>query len=730
MLCRSLSAIFQITLIAAVLSHSDESCTSGETAQRRSLIQLNRRQQPYRQLTIDQLSPELRAVGSSLFGSEQKVAELLSISYVVDINYAGVPMQIMMAMNDDAISRYGPGLENGEEYGLDTLMAEQQALGVPPGSKMLNMIDFGANLGVVSIAVFKKYPGLVRAVVVEPAPTTYFYLATNLWLNQVPPLQGPSGTFQAGIAGLQKAVANDPNFQLTMCIPGHEMLSGSMNAHVISSPTDCACGTTDICSSVAAASVNEIFGYFGNEDITFVKMDCEACELAALPAMDAPHGYRVKRFAGEMHMMPPNIVDIACKYNNGLYLTGMCEAAGPVRVYGADLCAKCSSFAAPPLPVPAPAVDPLPVPAPAVDVAPAPPPPEDTSSEEESPHTAPSEPSEDSSKDSAKEKDKAEKSASKMTSKSTSRSRARRRASSPKTTESQLLRFEHLPPELKELGIKLFGTRQKLDKLLDATQVVPVSFDDVEMKLAMAENDDAVSRFGPGADNGEEYGMDTIMKKGTSGMLNLIDLGANLGVVTIAIFKKYPKKVRAVSVEPVPTTYFYFVVNLWLNDVPQLRTGDDFTKAGVVAVQKAISRKKGFKLKMCIPGHDKMSGSMNAYPVTPEKPCRCEDGGPDLCSDVSSVNLASIFEVYGDENIHFLKMDCEGCEEDALPALEEGGFRQRVLRLAGEVHMMPPKIYDLICQYNAGEYLTGMCKRQWPDRLYGKELCAGCSSRK
>mmetsp|Transcript_37621 Transcript_37621/g.69471 ORF Transcript_37621/g.69471 Transcript_37621/m.69471 type:complete len:693 (-) Transcript_37621:16-2094(-) len=692
MKCREICGALLAMMLILVLAEPEESCTSGAAPRSRSMIQLNnRRQQPARQMTIDQLSPELRVVGASLMGSEENLVALLRTSQIVDINYAGIPMQIMMAANDDAITRYGPGLENGEEYGLETLLKNEPT---SMGLKMLNMIDFGANLGVVSIAVYKKYPGVVRAVVVEPAPTTYFYLVTNLWLNQVPPLTGGPGTMQPGIAGLQKAVSPDKNLQLTMCIPGHDVMSGSMNAHPINSMLECDCGGKDACSTVGSIGVEDLFGYFGNEDIQFVKMDCEACEMAALPSMDQ-YSYRIRRFAGEMHMMPPNIVDIACKFNEGEFLTGMCSAAGTERVVGKNLCEKCSSGMLDPTPQKAPATKA------SVDAE------ETEVTEDEEGETAPTKPTKTKTTKVTEDDD----------------------APSPKTSDGSVITFKHLPKELQDVGIKLFGSKQNLITMLSKTQVLPVSFAEIDMKLAMAENDDAASRYGPGADNGEEYGLDTITKKKT-GMVNLIDLGANLGTVTIAIYKKYPKRVRAVSVEPVPTTYFYFVLNLWLNDIPQLRTGDDFTKAGVVAVQKAVHRKADFKMEMCIPGHDDMSGSMNAYFVTDDKPCRCEDGGPDLCSTVKSVNLDSIFEIYGSESINFLKMDCEGCEEDALPALEEGGYKERVLRLAGEMHMMPPKIYDLVCQYNKGEYLTGMCQNLWPDRAYGLDLCDGCSSSK
>merc|ERR1719265_109174 len=82
----------------------------------------------------------------------------------------------------------------------------------------------------------------------------------------------------------------------------------------------------------------------------------------------------------------------------------------------------------------------------------------------------------------------------------------------------------------------------------------------------------------------------------------MLDLGGNLGRVTIAAFKKHPQNMRIVAVEPVAPTYFLLRWNLWLNGVPEL-TMSDFqkspTKAGVLALNYGIETVDGHVTGLC-----------------------------------------------------------------------------------------------------------------------------------
>mmetsp|Transcript_3404 Transcript_3404/g.6683 ORF Transcript_3404/g.6683 Transcript_3404/m.6683 type:complete len:353 (+) Transcript_3404:97-1155(+) len=299
-------------------------------------------------LTFTMLPGSLQNLGISLFGSEAKVVEFLNNTKVVPVTYSEVDMRLAMTKDDDAAVRFGGDGENGEEYGLDSLLSVENDVEAAfekrrdEGTGMINMIDMGGNLGVITIAVFKRYPGIVRCVAVEPVPTTYFYMELNFWLNNVPKLITGTKSPQAGVMGIQKAISPDANFNLQFCLPGN---SCSMNAHIVTDDWPCntpATGGTDTVSTVTSITIDSIFEVFGNEDITFVKMDCEACEHDALPAMEK-YKTRVRRLGGEMHMMPPETFQYVCAYNQGRYLTGMCEKPGrpPARYNGVELCEIC-----------------------------------------------------------------------------------------------------------------------------------------------------------------------------------------------------------------------------------------------------------------------------------------------------------------------------------------------------------------------------------------------------
>lgn len=292
------------------------------------------------------------------------------------------------------------------------------------------------------------------------------------------------------------------------------------------------------------------------------------------------------------------------------------------------------------------------------------------------------------------------------------------------------LAYNVLPIELRDVGISLFGGLDNLKGLLENTQILNTSYAGIPMAIAMDKHDDAAARFGPTAENGEEYGLDSLLQsQPNSEVLNMIDVGGNLGVVTIAVYKKYPGKVRAVVVEPVPTTHFYLRLNLWLNHIPPLPAAPGAHTPGVGAIQKAISTNEGFVLNICIPGHDGQTGSMNAYPITPKRPCNCQAGGKDFCTQVGSTTMQTLFAAFLNEPVHFLKLDCEECEREALVEIQNKQLGNRIVRMAGEMHMMEPSIVDLACQYNGGAFLTGMCQAAGQNRVVGKDLCNKCSSR-
>lgn len=281
-----------------------------------------------------------------------------------------------------------------------------------------------------------------------------------------------------------------------------------------------------------------------------------------------------------------------------------------------------------------------------------------------------------------------------------------------------------LPTDLVELGTQLFGTEDALDKVVAQTSCTPMVYANVSMQICTADGDDAAGRL-PGED-GIGYGLDTLLEfKATSnGMLNIADIGGSYGVVTIVSFKKYPGMVRAVAVEPVPTTYFLLRWNLHLNGIPVIDQ-EAFEKQpqqpGAVVMHKAISDAPDSLLRICSPPWS----TMNSYLSIDPSVCKCaEETTP--CQEVNSVAAGDVLNLFGAGEISLLKLDCEGCEQSMLPALAQRADKTHVKRLVGELHLPDPSLVQLACGYDNAKFLTAVCRGD-VGRVDGSDMCTRCN---
>lgn len=300
-----------------------------------------------------------------------------------------------------------------------------------------------------------------------------------------------------------------------------------------------------------------------------------------------------------------------------------------------------------------------------------------------------------------------------------------------------------LPAEIQALGESVAGSKENLRTLLNNTQVLTIKYAGVEMHIAMGKDDTAADILGNkdrATNNGEGYGLDTMLEandtqetafeqrrvQGTK-MVNMIDVGGYLGIVTIAAFKKNPTLVRAVLVEPCPTTYFYANLNMWLNGIPSLTIAPD--QPGVTILPNAVSDEKDVQVRMCTPMRKDKLSAWDAYTVVPGKTCNCSDGGKDKCDDVLSTTMETILAFFDQEDITLLKMDCEDCEQLALPAVDKN--MHRVRRLGIELTMTRPVSADIACSFNGGKYVRGSCqssRNPTGQYLMGPDFCAKCSA--
>lgn len=297
-------------------------------------VEAGERDEALEAATTALLTSELVDLGVSLFGSREHLESVVEKSVLVPMSFANVQMELRIAHGDDANGRLPE--ENGDGYGLDTLMGFQDSEG------MINVVDMGGNYGAVTIAAYKKYPDLVRSVVAEPIPATFFFLRWNMALNNVTVVDESEFTAhprRPGVVLLHKAVSAKGDETLRVC----EMPWSTMNAHLSWDKNTCKCDKEEMhCAEVPSVAAEHMVDLFGGEDIGLWKLDCEGCEHEALPAIaKGPHAARVKRMAGELHDPDPDVVQLACKWDSGKFLTAFCRG-GVNRVDGSDICSRCT----------------------------------------------------------------------------------------------------------------------------------------------------------------------------------------------------------------------------------------------------------------------------------------------------------------------------------------------------------------------------------------------------
>jgi FkbM family methyltransferase len=272
---------------------------------------------PAAQSEVAALPKFLRSLGEEIFGTQELLDQAVSDSIVVKGRFAGVEMTLRMSSVDTAQRRLFIEGED-DHYGLNHLREASQN---HQSEKSINILDIGGNLGVTTIATFKKYPNSVRAIVVEPVPVTYFFLRWNLWLNGVPSIEEvslSSGKRTPGVVALNRALTDTDDTEVRICYDDTQ----SMEAR-----TD-----TSLCTeqfTVRGVTSLSLLNKFGDENLTLVKMDCEGCESSALPAFNHPPVTRkVERLVGELHCPDRNLKNIACRYDAAHYMTSVCGATG------------------------------------------------------------------------------------------------------------------------------------------------------------------------------------------------------------------------------------------------------------------------------------------------------------------------------------------------------------------------------------------------------------------
>lgn len=147
-----------------------------------------------------------------------------------------------------------------------------------------------------------------------------------------------------------------------------------------------------------------------------------------------------------------------------------------------------------------------------------------------------------------------------------------------------------------------------------------------------------------------------------------IDVGANVGFVSIAVASRYPKA-RVIAFEPAPKTFEVFQRNLADNGIEN-----------VTAVNRAINA-DGRDLELLVMHGD--SGASNAF-TSAAVVDRCQAENIGEIVRVEALTLDAVFDAYDIERCAFLKLDCEGAEYEILRMTDT---LERIDQIAMELHI-------------------------------------------
>jgi FkbM family methyltransferase len=245
-------------------------------------------------------------------------------------------------------------------------------------------------------------------------------------------------------------------------------------------------------------------------------------------------------------------------------------------------------------------------------------------------------------------------------------------AGQPEKDLSSLL--SNLPKVLHDLGIKTFGSEEKLQRFVQ-TLSGPQTFTDDGMSLNVFDmvGDKGINilRQEMTKDN---YGINKVRE--TSGLI--VDVGGNIGDFAITAAKRHPD-LQVLSLEPVPTTFFILMLNLYSNDVPVIDETDlgKADKPGVLPLNKGLTS-DGRDLEIAVNLNSTKDAHMDLASFAPSE---------EVLASVGSLSLAKYLVAHNAETVRLLKMDCEGCEFEAIPSMQ-GLFedKSKVQRFSGEIH--------------------------------------------
>jgi len=194
---------------------------------------------------------------------------------------------------------------------------------------------------------------------------------------------------------------------------------------------------------------------------------------------------------------------------------------------------------------------------------------------------------------------------------------------------------------------------------------------------------------------------------GASAGAVVVDVGCNLGDFSIAAWRSNPS-LHILCLEPMPATFLFLRWNLQANGVPLLTPstfGMAGAKGGVLAMRAAATadgrtvpilyhpRMSGFGVTSA----SSEDGRLRADFHVPRTRADEDAAASSWRSSAPSLDLSAWLGARDVRSLRFLKMDCEGCEHEVLPAIRP--LLRKTRMFEGEIHPCSLK-QNLTCRYS------------------------------
>ena len=247
--------------------------------------------------------------------------------------------------------------------------------------------------------------------------------------------------------------------------------------------------------------------------------------------------------------------------------------------------------------------------------------------------------------------------------------------------------FELLPPDIERLGQELLGSQ--LAEYRRRLVVTKTELLGNVLCLAHLSSDDTLKQLRQERKN--DYGLARLVSPSTTDLI--FDIGANMGEFSIAA-SRHASKARVVTIEPIPPTYWILRINLWLNGVdtlPESTLLASEAMSGVIPIHAAIGSSADAASKpetQHVAYYSLFRKSQAAFTSRERRASSLFSHGFYGGWKSRLVPVRSVDGLAGGQKVAMLKMDCEGCEFEALGSIPHAFFasKERVEHVVGEMH--------------------------------------------